>query len=100
MTSEQWQHVKDLLVQALELAPEKRSAFLDRTCEGDHALRAEIDALLSEGDLVGANFLQSLPGLGDFAGLGDGADMAFAASGMFGWHQAEVGHEVGCGRKA
>ncbi len=73
MTSEQWQHLKDLLVQALELAPEKRSAFLDRACEGDHALRAEIDALLSEGDLVGANFLQSLPGLGDFAGLGDGA---------------------------
>src|SRR5271166_935139 len=34
------------------------------------------------------------------AGLGDGADAALRAGGMFRWHQAEIGHEVGCGRKA
>jgi eukaryotic-like serine/threonine-protein kinase len=63
MTSQQWQQMKDLLVEALELSPEKRGTFLDQACGADHALRNEIDALLSEEEFVAAKFLQSLPRL-------------------------------------
>jgi eukaryotic-like serine/threonine-protein kinase len=61
MTFERWQRLKGLLAQALELSPEKRGAFLDRACAGDGALRNEIDSLLSEGEMVRSNFLQSPP---------------------------------------
>jgi hypothetical protein len=30
------------------------------------------------------------------AGLGDGAETTTLARGMFGWHQAKIGHEVAC----
>jgi eukaryotic-like serine/threonine-protein kinase len=69
MTSEQWQQMKELLVQALELPSEKRRAFLDQACGADHALRREIDALLSEEKVIASNFLQSRPGLGGFGNL-------------------------------
>jgi serine/threonine protein kinase/tetratricopeptide (TPR) repeat protein len=75
MIREHWQTVKDLLVQALELTPEKRGAFLDRACGADCALREEIDALLSEQEVVGSNFLQSLR-LDNFRGHCDGASEA------------------------
>jgi hypothetical protein len=32
-------------------------------------------------------------------GLGDGTDAALRAGGMFGWHHAKIGHEVGRGCK-
>ena len=39
--------LEDLLAEALELPPEDREAFLDRTCNGDTALRSEMAELLS-----------------------------------------------------
>ncbi|HEY9023433.1 MAG TPA: serine/threonine-protein kinase, partial [Burkholderiaceae bacterium] len=49
-----WQQVKDLLAQALELAPAERARFLDLACGGDRSLRAEIDSLLAfSGDADG-----------------------------------------------
>jgi Tol biopolymer transport system component/serine/threonine protein kinase len=41
-----WPEVERILDLALELAPEERSALLDRTCAGDPELRAEVEALL------------------------------------------------------
>ncbi len=35
MEPERWKQIDQLLEQALEAPPEKRSAFLDATCEGD-----------------------------------------------------------------
>ena len=32
MTPERWQEIRDVLEKALELAPDERSAFLDRAC--------------------------------------------------------------------
>jgi eukaryotic-like serine/threonine-protein kinase len=80
MTSERWQQIKDLLVQALELSPEKRGAFLDLACGGDRALRDEIAVLLSEEELVGSSFLQSPPESDDFGdgGVGDAAGVPCA----------------------
>jgi serine/threonine protein kinase/tetratricopeptide (TPR) repeat protein len=79
MTPEWWQRMKDLLAQALELSPEKRSAFLDRECGADRGLRDEINALLREGEFVSSNFLQSLPRPDDF---GNPIDRAADAAGV------------------
>jgi len=51
-------HVRDLLAQANELPADQRPTFLDRACEGDSALRNEIEALLGALD-QGAKFLFS-----------------------------------------
>jgi WD40 repeat protein/serine/threonine protein kinase len=56
-----WEHVKDLLHQALALGPESRAKFLDEVCASDAELRAELDSLLSVGDGLSAEFLQSPP---------------------------------------
>jgi serine phosphatase RsbU (regulator of sigma subunit) len=59
MTPEQWQKVRDVLAEALALWPEDRAAFLDRACAGNHALRREVETLLSSGEEARTNFLQS-----------------------------------------
>jgi len=55
-----WQLVKDLLAQALELAPEERDRFLDGACAGDRGLRTEIESLLAFSQDAEAR-LHSLP---------------------------------------
>src|SRR5215472_5472252 len=42
-----WQKVKDVFGDALEQGLADRGAFLDRACNGDHALRAEVESLLA-----------------------------------------------------
>jgi len=55
-----WQLVKDLLAQALDLAPEERARFLDGACAGDPGLRSEIESLLAFSQDAEAR-LHSLP---------------------------------------
>lgn len=43
---ERWLEVKRIFETALEVEPEERAAFLDRTCGQDQELRAEVEALL------------------------------------------------------
>jgi len=59
MTPERWQQVKGVLHQALELAPDERSAFLDSACSTDHSLRRDVESLLSSSDDVRSSFLNS-----------------------------------------
>ena len=59
MTPERWQELSDVLYQALELAPGDRSAFLDRACASDTALRRELESLLSASDEMRSSFLKS-----------------------------------------
>jgi Tol biopolymer transport system component/predicted Ser/Thr protein kinase len=47
MTPERWQQVDNLLGKALEQKPDGRAAFLDEACNGDAALRQEVESLLS-----------------------------------------------------
>jgi len=61
MTPERWQQVCDLLRKALELAPQQRSALLDRACGADPSLRQEVDDLLASSDHVRSSFLQGPP---------------------------------------
>ena len=51
-------HAREVFLNALEQSPAERVAFLDRTCAGNKALRAEVDELLREHEQLG-DFLDS-----------------------------------------
>src|SRR5690348_1347690 len=53
MNREEWQQVKEILHEALELPRAGRTEFLDRRCEGNPGLRAEVESLLSSYDDAG-----------------------------------------------
>jgi serine/threonine protein kinase len=78
VTIENWERVKELLDQAIEMAPEQRAKFLDEACGSNAGLRAELESLLSAGDDLSADFLQS-PLSGEFARETEGIDPAGAA---------------------
>src|SRR5688572_21543973 len=50
LTAEQWRRLEELLATAMELPADARSAYLDRECQEDPALRAELAALLAAHD--------------------------------------------------
>jgi len=47
MNRETWQRVKDILHEALDTPADKRAGFLDRACNGDTEVRAEVESLLA-----------------------------------------------------
>ena len=53
MTAEQWREVEQILAAAMELPQPKRRAYLDQTCEGRPAIRAEVDSLLAADEEAG-----------------------------------------------
>src|SRR5579864_4725210 len=61
MTPERWQRIKDLLYRAQQLRLEERSAFLDRSCSSDQALRDEVETLLRSSDEARSSFLENSP---------------------------------------
>jgi WD40 repeat protein/serine/threonine protein kinase len=76
-----WGHVKELLHQAVALGPEARVKFLDEACASDAALRAELESLLSVGDDLSAEFLQS-PLTDQFGADGGGLGVPGLAAGQ------------------
>ncbi|MGB8096955.1 MAG: tetratricopeptide repeat protein [Terracidiphilus sp.] len=61
MSADSWERVKEILHQAMQLAPEQRSPFLDDACSSDAAMRAEVESLLLAGEEIRNTFLQSPP---------------------------------------
>ena len=57
MTPESWRRVREILEQALEVAPERRSIYLEEVCAGDKALRREVEALIAADQQAGTGFL-------------------------------------------
>jgi hypothetical protein len=57
LTPERWQQLASILDEALDLAPEARTAYLDLVCSGQPNLRAEIDAFLAA-DAASGDFLE------------------------------------------
>src|SRR4051794_6130399 len=53
MNPDQWQKVKEVLHEALEMPRAGRTEFLDRVCNGDSGLRSEVESLLSSYDDAG-----------------------------------------------
>jgi WD40 repeat protein/serine/threonine protein kinase len=67
-----WERVKDLLHAAMQLAPERRSDYLEAVCGADAALRAELDSLLLANAELRAGFLEQTArdaAIADSAGL-------------------------------
>lgn len=58
MTPERWRKIDEILQAALDLAPEHRSAFLDKACAGDAALRREVEGFINSHDEAGS-FIES-----------------------------------------
>ena len=56
ITSERFQQIDRILLEALERKPQARPAFLDQACGGDDSLRAEVESLIRAHD-SGANVL-------------------------------------------
>jgi serine/threonine protein kinase/tetratricopeptide (TPR) repeat protein/TolB-like protein len=50
LTPQRWQKIKELFSLALGREPEQRAALLDEVCEGDEALRAEVESLLASAE--------------------------------------------------
>src|SRR5258705_6768558 len=47
MEAQRWKEIDRVFAAALEHEPATRSAFLDRACAGDEALRQEVESLLA-----------------------------------------------------
>src|SRR5580658_3833623 len=61
MTAAQWQRVKEITADALELEPSGRAAFAAQTCASDSEVLEEVLRLLDEAELSGESFLSNPP---------------------------------------
>lgn len=64
METSRWRRISEVLDEALELAPGEVSAFVERACGGDAALKAEVLAML-RADAEAGRFLATPAPLGD-----------------------------------
>jgi eukaryotic-like serine/threonine-protein kinase len=80
VTMERWQRVKELLHQAMQMAPERRARFLDDACAAEPGLRPEVESLLAADANVPDDFLQAAPMASALTGQSDrnldGSDLA------------------------
>jgi hypothetical protein len=59
MSSDLWERTKEILKQALRLAPEERQAYLDAACGADASLRSEVESLIASHEEAGTQFLDA-----------------------------------------
>jgi serine/threonine protein kinase len=59
MSSERWERTKQILEDALQLAPEQRVAYLDSACGQDCDLRSEVESLIASYEEAGSHFLDA-----------------------------------------
>ena len=71
MDPQRWRRIKEIFSAALELDPAERPVFLEASCAGDAALRAEVEALIAghdaEGDFISKPVYEADPELFDRA---------------------------------
>jgi eukaryotic-like serine/threonine-protein kinase len=63
MTPARFQTIEEIFVAALDQEPDQVSAFLDKACKGDEALRREVEALLASDQRAGRFIETSTVGL-------------------------------------
>ncbi|UCD76562.1 MAG: protein kinase [Phycisphaerales bacterium] len=61
MSDDQFQRVEELFQAAVDLTPADRKAFLAERCEGDPALRADVEKLLANYERAMGDFMQASP---------------------------------------
>ena len=59
MNREQWEQLRELFHEALQLDSGERRAFLDQHCSGDHELRRELEQMLAAGSQLSPSFLEA-----------------------------------------
>src|SRR5947207_951468 len=57
MSTERWERTKQILEEALRIAPEKQAAYLEVVCGADSELRAEVESLIASYAEAGSEFL-------------------------------------------
>src|SRR5947207_13607577 len=57
MSTERWERTKQILEEALRIAPEQRPAYLDWVCGTDSEMRAEVESLIASHAEAGSEFL-------------------------------------------
>ncbi len=93
MTPERWQQIKQVLAAALELNPEERATYLDRSYAVDAALRDDLEPLLSSSERLGPEFLEE----GDLAAatrILDSEEMCWVGRRV---GHYKVGEQIGAG---
>ncbi len=90
----QWQQVKEIVGDALELAPDNRALFLDKACANDEPLRREVESLLASSENV-SGFMEQ-------AAIGKVAEMFDDATGNKGqisgrFNHYEIIKQIGAG---
>lgn len=63
MTPVQWNKVKSIVDECLDLPPDERAAHLNSSCAGDPEIRAEAESLLENYEQAGDSFLQTTTSL-------------------------------------
>src|SRR5436190_21410957 len=94
MTPERWQQIKDILVTVLERPAGERSSFLDQTCNGDHALRAEIESLIAHEE-AGDSILESAKISDKFDSILGPMDTSSGGSRLVDWPDRSEERRVG-----
>ena len=91
MHPDQWERVKSVFEATLDLVAADRAAFLDRACDGDESVRAEVESLLASQDESGRFMAGHAL---DFASLRGNAREAVMAGRQFGQYRIvrEIGH--------
>ncbi len=57
MSTERWERTKQILEEALRIAPGRRQAYLDLVCGPDSELRVEVESLIASHEEAGSAFL-------------------------------------------
>src|SRR5260370_14843644 len=57
MSTERWERTKQILEEALRLAPDRRQSYLNLACGADGELRAEVESLIVSHEEAGSQFL-------------------------------------------
>jgi WD40 repeat protein/serine/threonine protein kinase len=89
MNAEEYQKVKEIFQSVLEIPPESRHAFLDKRCDGDDNLRAEVERLLASND---SEFME-VPAVGE---VSDAIESASSKAGQVVGHYTLI-RQIGSG---
>jgi Tol biopolymer transport system component len=60
--SQRWDHVQNVFLQALDLRPEERAAFLETACAGNPEMRREVESLLAHDGASEKSIVDALEG--------------------------------------
>lgn len=62
-TRDSFDRIEEIFLEALDLDPSKRAAFIEETCGSNHALRREVISLLEAHEEADASFLEETPSM-------------------------------------